>query len=104
MAPADDEDGASARASNKGRGSARGSVNGDKASGLPYTLSQGSHRRNGAEAGEAAAQQASELPLEALEEQKASESKKRDLHQFQSSQPTAQPAPMGMPDKRLREE
>lgn len=84
LAPVDDEqDGASARASNRGKGSARGSVNGDKAaSGLPYTLSQGSHRRNGAEV---AQEEVPELPLDRAEEQKASESKKRDLQQFQSS-------------------
>lgn len=67
VAPADDEDGASARASNMGKGSVRGSVNGDKTGGLPYSLSQGSVRRNGPEAqlaGEVAAQEAPEMPLE----------------------------------------
>jgi hypothetical protein len=89
VAPADDDnDGASARASNKGKSSVRGSVNGDKTGGLPYTLSQGSHKRNGADAqpaGEVAAEEARELPLEQAEEHKVSENKKRDLQQFQSS-------------------
>ena len=87
LPPADDEDATSARGSRKGRASAKGSVNGDKANGAPYTLSQGSHRRADADVpqGEIAEGAPDEQADQQPEEQKASESKKRSLEQFQAS-------------------